>query len=253
MANQQIALAISEGKESGTTGSTLFDGSAQADDAELELLGIDAGTTHLKIEFDNENTVKHQMCLQFLTSCAGWYCYIYPFICCCIWYGAKEAANSRKAVVTDKVMVARAGFYSCCCCCWNEATKSVSLDKITDLSISQSCIESCFNVKTIKVENASSAPGMPEFLLTGVIEPEKVRKMILAVRDGSSDGGGNGAYNMSSLNNNISANNVALANLAKERNDALNEIKDILVDVSKSLKTLNTNVNRTEGLLGNNY
>ena len=165
MANQQIALAISEGKESGTTGSTLFDGSAQADDAELELLGIDPGTTHLKIEFDNENTVKHQMCLQFLTSCAGWYCYVYPFICCCIWYGAKEAANSRKAVVTDKVMVARAGFYSCCCCCWNEATKSVSLDKITDLSISQGCIERMFDVKSLKVENPSSAPGAPEFIL----------------------------------------------------------------------------------------
>ena len=76
--------------------------------------------------------------------------------------------------------------------------------------------------------------------------------MILAVRDGSSDPG-NGAYNMSSLNNNISANNVALANLAKQRNDALNEIKDILVDVSKSLKTLNTNVTGKESLLGNDY
>ena len=165
MTDQKLELRIKPG-QTDVTGSTVAQLEGERfQDNDLETWGIEIGTPHLRIVFDNGKTTSYGFCQTFiisLVSCLFPFWLLFP---CCIYYGVKTAAESRKAAVTDKIVVLRSGYYSCCCMCWNEATKSVSLDKITDLSISQSCIESCFNVKTIKVENASSAPGMPEFLL----------------------------------------------------------------------------------------
>jgi uncharacterized membrane protein YdbT with pleckstrin-like domain len=47
-----------------------------------------------------------------------------------------------------------------CCCHVAESTKSVPLEKITDVELQESCLHTCFGLKSINVQTAgSSAPG----------------------------------------------------------------------------------------------
>merc|ERR1712187_802867 len=93
-------------------------------------------------------------------------------------------SESRVAAVTDKQLVLKQGSYGCCCCLWNQSTKSVPLDKITDLQVQQGCIQKQFDIQEIHVETASSTSEMPEMRLIGLNNPMEIRTKILKVRDG---------------------------------------------------------------------
>merc|ERR1719356_1594989 len=82
------------------------------------------------------------------------YILFYP----CIAYGMRKWAESRIAAVTDSQLVLKQGYFGCCCCCWNETTKSVPLDKITDLQVQQGCLQQCFGIKEIRVSSGSFNP-----------------------------------------------------------------------------------------------
>ena len=158
------------------------------------------------------------------------------------------------------------GAYACCCCCWSESTKSLSLEKITDLSVSQGCIERCFDVKSLSVENASSSQGAPEMILVGLIDPEGTRKLVLRTRDlggfapdGASstnlyNKGGIANVGGNNLNNPLLDDNAGGGVYAKQNYEinmqqaqTLTEIKDLLVGVKQSLDTLNETMQKNGG------
>ena len=152
------------------------------------------------------------------------------------------------------------GAYGCCCLCWNEKTKSVSLEKITDLSVSQGCLERCFDIKSLSVENASSSAGAPEMILVGLIDPEGVRKLVLRTRDNNGFGGSNannlgksntmigsnGNLNNPLLPDNNGGNNFGAQNyqINMQQAQTLTDIKDLLIGVKQSLDTLNQTMSK---------
>eukprot|EP01084_Bolivina_argentea_P198506 339896_1 len=116
--------------------STTFGGGEKLIPDDLRELGLDEHADHMRIEFDNEKTSKYCLCKGFIWSLTT--VYLFPFYILmipCIMYNIKKWTQSRLAAVTDKQLVLKQGYYGCCCCCWNEKTKSVPLDKITDLQI----------------------------------------------------------------------------------------------------------------------
>merc|ERR1719330_783503 len=155
---------------------------------DLEDLGLDANTDHMKIVFDNPKTVSYSMCSALIISLCT--VVFFPFtvlLYCCIRYNANKWAESRVAAVTDKQLVLKQGYYTCCCCCWNSATKSVPLEKITDLQLQQGCVQKCFDIHEIQVQTASNtSESGPEMRLIGLTEPMATRSKILKVRDTAS-------------------------------------------------------------------
>eukprot|EP01083_Nonionella_stella_P193724 715144_1 len=145
---QKIALAVSDSGRGGEIKGPRFN----VDD--LIELGLEDDATHIKLEFDHDKTIYYLCCLTYASM--NVLSIIFIFFFPCFRYAISTSAHSRKAAVTERQLVLKQGMYGCCCCCWNEKTKSLSLEKITDLSISQGCVERCFDVKSLSVENASS-------------------------------------------------------------------------------------------------
>lgn len=209
-------------------------------DDELKELGLQAHTNHIKVEFDNERSIRYGICKSFLTSLATIYFWIvWPFFYCCIAYAVRTSMESRKAAVTDKQIVYKWGYYGCFCCCWNEKIKTVPLDKITDLQIQQGCVQRCFDIKEIRVETASANQQEPEMSLVGIKQTDEIRSMVLQMRD---DIQSNGAANinnkaMSSLIQNKSyGTDPQLIDINTKQQETLVEIRDLLVDVRKELR-----------------
>ena len=130
--------------------------------AELQELGLDTRVNHLKIEFDNDKSVSYMGMAIFLVSLYSFWFPFFIILLPCFHYCFKTHIESRIAVVTETQLVYKYGWYGCFCCCWNEKTKTVPLDKVTDLMIEQGCVQNCFNVKEILVQTASAsvAPEM---------------------------------------------------------------------------------------------
>eukprot|EP01084_Bolivina_argentea_P035584 65990_1 len=237
MAHQQIALQIAGGDGEANHGPKLTT-------EDLIELGLDEDATHVALEFDHAATVSYALCLTYASVhvLAPLFCLCYP----CLRYAVSTSAESRKGAVTERQLVLKQGAYGCCCCCWNEMTKSVSLEKITDLSISQGCLQRCFNIKSLSVENASSSAGAPEMILNGLIDPEGTRKLVLRTRDNNGFGGrqanrnvpkdtahGGRGYrnnNNNNYNNPLLVNNVGANNFAKQNYDVNVQQAEALTD-----------------------
>eukprot|EP01084_Bolivina_argentea_P291541 501074_1 len=212
---------------------------------DLEELGLEQDTNHMKIEFDNERSAKYCFCKVFITCATTVYgipifLLTFPFI----WYNTKVWANSRLSAVTDNKLVLKEGYYGCCCCCWNEKTKSVPLDKITDLRLEQGCIQKCYDIQGVVVETASSSKEKPEMTLLGLYKPRAVRSMILKVRDNHGlsgiDGGTSGGYNpLLPAVSNTGMNTKPLEELMTKQSETMIEIKDVLQDMKTALVSMN--------------
>lgn len=59
MATQKIALSVNDDQYGS------FSEGSQLSPEQMSILGIDEGTNHLKIEFDNENSAKYCLCRAF--------------------------------------------------------------------------------------------------------------------------------------------------------------------------------------------
>merc|ERR1712204_142219 len=136
------------------------------------------------------------------------------------------------------------GYYGFCCLCYNEKTKSVPLDKITDLRLEQGCVQKCFDVQGIAVETASSSAEKSEISLIGLYKPQEVRMMILRVRDNNGINGVAGTVNGSTGNPNPllpppTLNTKELEQLVEQQTETMVEIKDVLVDMKNALISMN--------------
>merc|ERR1719150_1044758 len=165
-----------------------FEGGEKLMSDDLLDLGLESGTDHMKITFDNDKTVKYCLCCGCICSAMTVVFWpIYTLLFCCIRHCTITSAYSRKAAVTDRQLVLKQGYYTFCCCCWNESTKSVPLNKITDLEVQQGCIQKCFDIREIRVETASATNEMPEMRLIGLHNALDIRTKILKVRDNVDD------------------------------------------------------------------
>ena len=210
---------------------------------DLRELGLEEDVHHMKIEFDNDKSAKYCFCkafIIFLSTVYGIPVFLLTFPC--IWYNAKVWANSRKAAVTDNKLVLKEGYYGCCCCCYNEKTKSVPLDKITDLRLEQGCIQRCYDIQGIVVETASASQEKPEMQLLGLYKPRAVRSMILKVRDNHGLQGMTTTGTPSGANPLLPQANVApvfetkqLEDLVTQQHQTMIEIKDVLQDMKVCL------------------
>ena len=165
----------------------------------------------------------------------------------------RKWAESRVAAVTDSQLVLKQGYYGMCCCCWNESTKSVPLDKITDLQVQQGCIQRCFDIKEIRVETASATAEMPEMRLIGLNEPLEIRSKILNVRDHQK---GKSAYYQAGADNGSSSNpllppgdkEAALEKVIASQHETMIQIKDVLQDMRTALVAMNDKMEKGKTL-----
>merc|ERR1719361_555487 len=219
-------------------------------DTELENLGLDVDTEHMKIVFDNEKTVSYGMCSALVISLCT--IVLWPFTIIfyfCIKHNCNKWAASRVAAVTGKQLVLQQGYYTCCCCCWNQATKSVPLEKITDLQLQQGCIQRCFDIHEIQVQTASNtSESGPEMRLIGLTEPMLTRSKILKVRDVAS-GSNIVPVGNSGPNPLLPAEPVSTKELQavmSSQNDTMLEIKDVLQDMRTALVSMNEKMEKRE-------
>lgn len=144
--------------------------------------------------------------------------------------------------MTDSQLVLRQGYFGCFCCCWNESTKSVPLDKITDLQIQQGCIQNCYGIKEIRVETASATAEMPEMRLIGLNDPLEIRSRVLDARD---DQRGKNNYHQAANNDNAfnpllpSAQEADLQKVISSQHETMIQIKDVLQDMRTALVSMN--------------
>jgi len=221
-------------------------------------LGLDGDVDHMKITFDNEKTLGYALC-------GGWFfsavtVVFFPFWLIffgCFRYCIKTWAESRTAAVTERQLVLKQGYFGCCCCCWNETTKSVPLDKITDLQVQQGCVQRCFDVREIRVETASATSEMPEMRLIGLNNPLEIRTKILKVRDGNSNvcshyqsgtAGDDASYNPL-LPQPQGASTEQLQAIIASQSETMIQIKDVLQDMRSALQSMDSKMSKESTLM----
>jgi len=241
---QKLPLHITPGTTSA------FHGGERLEDAELDELGLDQNVEAMKIEFDNDRTASYCFCKSFLSFLSTvWGLPVFLLCFPCIYYNATVFAKSRLAAVTDTKLVLKWGYYGCCCVFYNVQTKSIPLDKITDLRLEQGCIQKCFGVEAIVVETASATPKSPEMRLLGLREPQDVRRRILNLRDcrgvqaAAARADGAGAHNPLLPE----ADTVKLEQLVSTQNATMLEIKDVLQDMRTALVSMDRKMNAPFG------
>merc|ERR1712087_222924 len=215
-------------------------------------LGLDGDVDHMKITFDNQKTLGYALCGGWIFSAVT--VVFFPFWLVffgCFRYCIKTWAESRTAAVTERQLVLKQGYYGCCCCCWNETTKSVPLDKITDLQVQQGCIQRCFDVREIRVETASATSEMPEMRLIGLNNPMETRTKILKVRDG-----GVAASHYQSGDAQVNpllppaqgASTEQLQAIIASQSETMTQIRDVLQDMRTALRSMDSKM-ASEGSL----
>ena len=79
--------------------------------------------------------------------------------------------NTWEVVLTTRSLLTRKGGVCYNCCCFARKEKTILLDRIQDVSLSQGCIQRCYKLETLKIETAGQAgPNAgPEASITGLI------------------------------------------------------------------------------------
>jgi len=96
----------------------------------------------------------------------------------CLWWW------NQRLLITEKTIVYKRGFFGCCCLCWNEASKHVPLEKVTDITYSQGCLERQFGIASIQIQTAgqNGPDGRPELTIVGVRDAHNLRKLVMNVK-----------------------------------------------------------------------
>lgn len=95
--------------------------------------------------------------------------------------GIKANFKSRRLILTEKTLVWKQGFYGCCCVFWNESSKHVPLEKVTDVTFAQGCLERKYNIATITIQTAgqNGPDGRPELRIQGINDAKAFRKIVM--------------------------------------------------------------------------
>ncbi|MHC5055001.1 MAG: PH domain-containing protein [Planctomycetota bacterium] len=102
------------------------------------------------------------------------------------WFPRRQASALRYALEGTTLRVDSGVFFL--------SRKAIPLDRVTDIVLVQGPLMRHFGVWSLRVQTAGAGSHIPEGVLFGVEEPERVRDLLLETRDeaasGRSDAGG---------------------------------------------------------------
>jgi hypothetical protein len=158
-----------------------------------------------------------------------------PFYLCFASSFNNAYLDTMEIFLTKRSLQIRRGGIWCNCAARIE--KTILLDRIQDVTLSQGCLEKCFNVRrlTIETAGASGPQAGPELSLAGIMDPETFRNTVLAYRhdyvdNGSrADGLGTGAK----TSNGNSFNATEQTSLLRDIRDSLKRMEEGSVDMGK--------------------
>jgi hypothetical protein len=108
----------------------------------------------------------------------------------CVLYGLKARYAAMKVILTDKSVTYMSGMYACCCCCWSETERIVPLEKITDCTWKQGCLQRYFGVDQLDIRTAAGnmtgadgGAGGADISLTGLVGAKDFRTALLRAKD----------------------------------------------------------------------
>lgn len=164
------------------------------------------------------------------------------FMIPCLAYAFKANFHSRELAITEKTLIYKQGWYVCCCMCWGVSSKHVPLEKITDVTYEQGCLERKYDVCTLRIQTAGqSGPdgSSSEIVLNGIIGAHDFRRKIMRAKANALAGySGGGAVSA------IPVQGLGSGKVASQSNDANATLLRIEATVKGIGATLERHVER---------
>ena len=91
------------------------------------------------------------------------------------WYSSKRSLELDYRLLPGRLLVSDGVF--------TKVRKTIPLDKVTDIGLTQSIIERWFSLWRVSVQTASSGQAAPEAVLLGLADPKEFRRGVLAQRE----------------------------------------------------------------------
>jgi len=109
----------------------------------------------------------------------------------CALIGIKAQLQSFRVILSDKTVTFIQGRYACCCMCWGTTERIVPLEKITDATWNQGCLQRNFNIDELNIRTAAGSMGGPEggagstadIHLVGLNDAKDFRTALLKAKD----------------------------------------------------------------------
>ena len=117
--------------------------------------------------------------------------FLLVFFIPCVYFGIKAQFQSFRVILSDKTVTFMQGRYACCCLCWGATERIVPLEKITDATWSQGCLQRNFNIEELNIRTAAGSMGGPEggvgstadIHLVGLEDAKGFRTALLKAKD----------------------------------------------------------------------
>jgi membrane protein YdbS with pleckstrin-like domain len=117
--------------------------------------------------------------------------FLFLFFIPCFITGIKAQFESFRVILSDKTVTFIQGRYACCCVCWGSNERIVPLEKITDATWSQGCLQRNFNIEELNIRTAAGSMGGPEggagstadIHLVGLNDSKGFRTALLKAKD----------------------------------------------------------------------
>ena len=161
-----------------------------------------------------------------------------PCVICCSYGLRKSFFESLETILTERSLIVRKGGNRCYnACCFKRVEKTILLDRIQDLTVSQNCLERCYSIESLTIETAGQAgPNAgPEAVLTGVKNPRAFRDAVLKARHDYVDNGITHSAGLGKYNPKLEMGpNQPLPSI--EHKILLTDIKNGINDINQNLK-----------------
>jgi putative membrane protein len=91
------------------------------------------------------------------------------------WYAKKRSLELDYRLLPGRLLVSDGVF--------TKVRKTIPLDKVTDIGLTQNIVERWFSLWRVSVQTASSGQAAPEAVLVGLADPTEFRRGVLAQRE----------------------------------------------------------------------
>jgi len=109
----------------------------------------------------------------------------------CIFIGIKAQFASFRVVLSDKSVTFNQGKYACCCMCWGSSERIVPLEKITDCTWVQGCLQRRYGLEELNIRTAAGSMGgeaggagsSADIHLVGLVDAKNFRSALMRAKD----------------------------------------------------------------------